>query len=182
MSKLQNLFGPHHGLDERSVDALVKALERKNLPGFDYLEYKQSLDALANMGLNGETAYKSAYATATVLGLTKDKLLQTAEHYKKVLMDEKTQFEASMQRHLEQRVESKRKEVELLKKKVEEYRQKIQQLEAQIASSEATIDQADAEIQSARERIHSASENFDYTLRSILNNIDQDIEHIRMYL
>ncbi len=182
MSKLKDLFGQHHGLDERSVEALVKALERKNQPGFDYLEFKQSLNALQQMNLQGETAYKSAFATATVLGLTKEKLLETAAYYKRILQEEQKQFETSMQRYLQQRVESKLKEVEVLKKKVAEYQEKIKQLETQITNSQQTIDEADANIAAEREKIDSTKENFDFTLRSIMNEIDKDIEDIQSYL
>lgn len=182
MAKLKDIFGPHHGLDDRSVEALVRALERKNLSGFDYLEFKQSLNALRSMDMEGETAFKSAFATATVMGLTKEKLIETANHYKRVLTDEQKQFEASMQRHLQQRVESKLKEVEILKRKVAEYQEKIQQLETQISTSQQTIDEADSNIASEREKIESTKENFDFTLRSIMNEIDKDLEDIETYL
>lgn len=179
---LKDIFGQHHGLDSRSVEALTKALEKKNLPGFDYLEYKQSLDALTQLGIDEATAFKSAFATAATMGLTKEKLLQTAQHYKKVLLEEKTQFDNSVQRQLEQRVEGKRREVEMLKKKVAEYQQKIQQLEAQIRSSQETIDQADATIAEAREKIEGAKDNFDHTLQSMINDIDKDISNIQTFL
>ena len=44
---LKNIFGSHHGLDQKSVDFLINALEKNNLPGFDYIEFKQALSALS---------------------------------------------------------------------------------------------------------------------------------------
>ena len=75
---LKNIFGNDHGLDEKSVDYLTSALAKNNLPGFDYLEFKQSLAALADLGMDEPTAIKSAFATASTVGLTKDKLVKTA--------------------------------------------------------------------------------------------------------
>ena len=75
---MKDIFGTHHGLDERSMESLVGALERENLPGFDYLEFKQALERLQAMDMAEETAFKSAFATASTMGLTKDKLLKTA--------------------------------------------------------------------------------------------------------
>ena len=72
---LKSLFGATHGLDEKSLNFLVKALEKNNLPGFDYIEFKQSLGSLLSMDMLEETAFKSVFATATSVGLTKDKLL-----------------------------------------------------------------------------------------------------------
>ena len=74
-SKLKSIFGNHHGLDERSINVLTKALENANLPGFDYLEFKQSLAALTQMNMDEAMAIKSAFATASTMGLTKEKLL-----------------------------------------------------------------------------------------------------------
>ena len=179
---LKVLFGKHHGLDGKSVDFLTKALEKNNLPGFDYIEYKQSLGALGNMNMDEETAFKSAFATASTVGLTKDKLLKTAEHYKKILSKEKEQFDAALQKQMVQRVSSKQQEVEKLRKQIEDYKAKIAQLQEKIDKSQHTIDTADEHIQNAKEKIVSTKENFEYTLTSIVNQIDQDIENINRYL
>jgi predicted RNase H-like nuclease (RuvC/YqgF family) len=175
---LKDVYGNYHNLDERAMDALVKALQRENLPGFDYLEFKQSLDALYKIGMDEDTAVKSAFATASTVGLTKEKLLKTAQHYKKVLLDEKASFEQSMQRHLQQRVQGKLEEVEKLKKKVTEYQAKIEQLQAQIAKYNTTIEQADSTIAADKERIEATRAGFETTLQSIVNDIDRDIERI----
>lgn len=175
---LKDVYGNYHNLDERAMDALVKALQRENLPGFDYLEFKQSLDALYKIGMDEDTAVRSAFATASTVGLTKEKLLKTAAHYKKVLMDEKQSFDQSMQRHLQQRVEGKLEEVEKLKKKVTEYEAKIEQLKAQIVKYNTTIEQADSTIAADKERIEATRGGFETTLQSIVNDIDRDIERI----
>ncbi len=180
--KLKNLFGDSHGLDEKSVDFLTNALNKSNLPGFDYLEFKQSLAALMEMDMEESIAIKSAFATAATVGLTKEKLLKTANHYKKILNDEKSQFDAALQKQMKQRVESKLAEVEKLKKQIEEYRAKIKQLEEKIAASQSTVDNADEIIQADKEKIVSTRDNFEHTLQSIVNQIDRDIENIDKFL
>ncbi len=179
---LKQLFGDAHGLDERSVEFLTKALEKNNLPGFDYIEYKQSLGALTAMNIDEMTAFKSAYATAATVGLTKEKLLKTAEHYKGILNQEKAQFDAALEKQIQQRVKSKQDEVAKLKKQIEDYQAKIQQMQAKIAEHEAIIGSADEDIRSAMEKIESTRENFETTLRSIVNEIDKDVENINRYL
>lgn len=179
---LKTIFGDHHGLDEKSISFLAGALAKSNLPGFDYLEFKQSLEALNRLGMDEETAIKSAFATAATVGLTKEKLLKTAQHYKSVLNTEKQQFDAALQKQIEQRIKGKATEVAKLKKQVEEYRAKIQQLEAQIAKSQETIDHADEHIQNAKSKIEATRENFEHTLQSVVNQIDKDIENIKKHL
>ncbi|MCB0678879.1 MAG: hypothetical protein KDC30_19420, partial [Saprospiraceae bacterium] len=122
---LQSIFGQVTGLDDKSIQFLTQALSKNNLPGFDYLEFKQSLSALAALNMDEVTAFKSAFATAATVGLTKDKLLKTARHYKNVLDQEKKQFDEALQKQMNQRVASKRSEVEKLKQQIVDYQAKI---------------------------------------------------------
>lgn len=179
---LKTIFGKDHGLDDKSVEFLTKALEKNNLPGFDYIEFKQSLAALSSMNLDEETAFKSAFATASTMGLTKSKLTDSAAHYKKVLIKEKSQFEVAMQNQLKQRVDGKVKEVEKLKAQIVKHQEKIQQLQQQIDQYQHTIDGADAQINEAKEKIEGTKQGFDTAHQSILNQIEKDINNINVYL
>ncbi len=179
---LKNIFGNVTGLDDKSVDFLVNALQKGNLPGFDYLEFKQSLGALSELHMDEGTAYKSAFATASTMGLTKEKLLKTAEHYRQVLNQEKVQFDAALQNQMNQRVKGKQDEVALLKRKIEEYKAKVVELEKLISQSQATIDHADEDIQQSLEKIERTKESFEFTHRSIINQIDIDIQNIQQLL
>ena len=179
---LKKVFGNTHGLDEKSVEFLTNALEKNNLPGFDYIEFKQALAALAAMDMDEAMAFKSAYTTAATVGLTKAKLLETATHYKSILSKEKGQFDRAMENQIQQKVAGKREEVEKLRKQIVAHQQKIAQLQEQIAKFQNTVDNADAEIDAAREKIESTQKGFEYTHQSILNQIDKDIENINKYL
>jgi predicted RNase H-like nuclease (RuvC/YqgF family) len=180
--KLGSIFGDDHGLDEKSVKFLTSALEKNNLPGFDYIEYKQSLAALSNLDMPEEMAFKSAFATAATVGLTKAKLLKTAIHYKKILDTEKKQFDMALEKQMQQRVGSKITEVAKLKKQIEAFKAKVAELEGKMESSQKIIDSADADIQEAKEKIEGTRESFETTLKSLNNAIDQDINNIEKYI
>ncbi|MEZ4986741.1 MAG: hypothetical protein R2795_17175 [Saprospiraceae bacterium] len=179
---MKDIFGSHHGLDERSMESLVTALERENLPGFDYLEFKQSLGRLQDLNMEEEMAFKSAFATATTMGLTKDKLLKTAAHYRQVLEKEKTSFHDALQKQVKAKVEGKRKEVEVLKQKVKEYDAKIEELMRLKVQAEQTIASSDDAIASAQAGIEDVRERFETTLKALLNQIDSDVEDINRIL
>lgn len=170
-------------LDQKSVDFLIHALEKNNLPGFDYIEFKQSLATLAKMvELDEPTRYKSAFASAMALGLDRQKLLASAEHYKKILSSEKVQFDAALQKQIEQRVSAKKVEVEKLRRQIEEYQTKIKELERKIQETHLTINQQDDLIQSAMEKIETTKNGFESTLVSIMQEIDNDIQNIIKHL
>lgn len=175
---LKKIFGEHHGLDDRTIEFLTKALEKNNLPGFDYLEFKQSLGALAAMNLDESIAIKSAYATASMMGLTKEKLLQTATHYITVLNKEKQQFDAALEKQVQQRIKFKQDEVQALRKSVEEHKKTIADLQVKIEEAIKIIEAADAEMSEAREKLEGTKKNFEFTLQSIINQIEKDIEQI----
>jgi chromosome segregation ATPase len=179
---LKEIFGDTSGLDTKSIESLTNALERNNLPGFDYLEFKLSLAKLASMNLPEETAYKSAFVTASTVGLTKEKLLTTGQHYKKVLLDEKEQFNMALQGQLQKRVNNKQEEVLKLKAQIQAWQEQIVNLQNQIAKSQATIDDAGNQIDAEMKKIEATKGNFEHTHQSIMNQLDLDLTNIQRYL
>src|SRR5258705_117865 len=83
--------------DQRIMTALLKAIEENNMDGFDFLEFKNSLKALSQMSLDEATRFRSAFATASTMGVTVPKLLESVDYYKKVLIAEKDKFNKTLQ-------------------------------------------------------------------------------------
>jgi len=179
---LKDLFGDHHGLDSKSVVFLMKALEKNNLPGFDYIEFKQALSALSKMDMDLGTAIKSAFVTGSTVGLTKEKLLESALHYAKIIAEEKVQFQKAVEKQIQQKVGGKLKEVEKLKKQIKDHQEKIKQLQAQVEKFQKTVDSADSQVETATEKIKATQSGFEQTHRSILNQIELDIANFEKYL
>ena len=180
--ELKSIFGKEGNGDEKSLDFLTNALQKNNLKGFDYLEYKLSLGRLSDMGMEDEIAYKSAFATATTVGLTKEKLVSSAQHYKQVLAQEKQQFDLALKNQMDKRVKSKKAEVEKLKSQISAWQQQISQLQDQIVKSQATIDGADQNIQAEMDKIEKTKTSFENTHQSVLSQIDEDLGNIQQYI
>lgn len=178
---MKAIFG-NGDLDEKSVNFLIAALEKNNLPGFDYLEFKLSVGKLLQLGMDEETAIKSAFATASTVGLTKEKLLQTGKHYLEVLANEKKQFDQALKKQLEKRVNSKKSEVEKLKAQIGKWEEEIKKLQENIAKAREIIDKADSHIKAEMTKIDTTRNNFEATHKSILSQVAQDLENIEKYL
>jgi len=181
-NNLKPIFGGSHGLDPKSIDFLTNALAKSNLPGFDYLEFKLAMTKLSEMQMDESTAIKSAFATAQTVGLTKTKLIDTANHYKNVLQKEHDQFGQALENQIQKKVAGKQKEVEKLKAQINKHMEKINQLQAQVDQYQATIDGADQEIMEAKSKIETTKDGFEHTHQSILNQIDKDIQSFNKYL
>ncbi|MBB4078408.1 peptidoglycan hydrolase CwlO-like protein [Lewinella aquimaris] len=167
------------GTNNRFANALMKALEKRNLEGFDYLEFKQSVGRLTDIGMDLDTAINSAFITGSSVGLTKEKLIKTAGYYAEVLQDEKAQFMRSLEKHLVDNVEGKAKQTGELKKKIANWETKIEQLRQQVEAARQQIDAADAQIQAARTKAEENQKGFEEALEVITTTINQDLDNIR---
>jgi len=172
---IKHLFDPEDKLDQRSVEFLTNALASSSQQGFDYLKFKSSLQQLEALNMDQTTAVKSAFATAGTVGLSKDRLIHSSEHYRKVLMQEKEQFEAAMRSQLEKRVSNKEDETEYLKEKIIEYKQKIKELQENIASYESKVNSADEAIEQEKEKIRSTQEKFVDAHGAFIKALDEDV-------
>ncbi len=179
---MKNLFGENHGLDEKSIEFISKAIENANLPGFDYLEFRMAVDNLKNMDLDEATAFKSAFATARTMGLTKEKLLETAAHYKGILLKEKEQFDVASAKQQDIKVGANLQQVAELQKEIGDKELKIKQLQAEVDTARGKIRTLDFERDGAAAKIEEAKTKYLFTHQSIFNQMEQDMANIQKYL
>ena len=179
---MKNLFGENHGLDEKSIEFISKAIEKANLPGFDYLEFRMAVDNLKRMNLDEAIAFKSAFATASTMGLTKEKLLETAAHYKAVVQKEKEQFDAASAKQQDMKVGANLQQVAELQRVINDNEAKIRQLQSEIDTARGKIRELDFERDGAAAKIEEAKTKYLFTHQSINNQMEQDMANIQKYL
>lgn len=182
MEKLIAIFSKLPNVDGKSAKYLVDALAKNNLPGFDYLEFKQALEALEALNIDENTAFQSAFATASTMGLTKGKLLETANYYKKILTNEQKKFEQALQQQTKLQIAGKSKEIVDTQTVIQQKKQEIQRLQEQIDRHYIAIEEAQKQIEGSKEKIFSAKENFESTYQVIDGELESDIEKIKTIL
>jgi len=169
-------------LDQRIFDSLQKALEENNQQGFDFLEFKNSLQTLASIIPDEATRYKSAYATAATMGLTVDKLVQSAKFYQSVLTRERENFDKAVLQQVDLNVTAKQKEVERLQALIQQKAEQIKKLTEEIAAHQEEMGKAQGIITEAATKIETTKNNFHFTLDTVMNQIQNDITNIERYL
>ena len=177
-NKISNLFIQSEEIDPKSMDYLVNALESNNQKDFDYLEFKQSLVAMAAFNMENELAMKSAFATGTTVGLTKESLLQSADFYKSILQKEKAMFDAALKKQNDQRVESRKNDQDKLTQQITRNKDLINKLQAEINENQKNIDNIDKEIADNIGKIEQTRYKFEHTFAEVINQINQDITNI----
>lgn len=181
-NNLLSVFIDTDNMDAKSAKFLVGALEKNNITGFDYLEFKQALDALTKMNMDESMAFKSAFATASTMGLTRAKLLETAQYYKKILEQEKGQFQKALQQQVQKQIAGKEHESKSLILTIEQKQKQIARLQAEIEKHKARITDIKTQIDSAASKINATKDNFEVTFDKITEQIDQDLRKIEQYL
>ena len=180
--KISQLLGLGGSADQKSVDFLESAIIKQTQPGFDYLKFKQSLEQLASLKLDAATALKSAFATASTMGVTKDSLVQSARHYLTILGEEKKQFDQALNNQVQQRIDSKKSELQNLQQQIEDHKRQIAKLEKQILEFQDKIARSDEEVVEAKASIDQTKSKFENTYQQFVTAIEQDITAIQQNL
>lgn len=169
-------------VDQRIFESLEKAMEENNQQGFDYFEYKNSLKTLAGIIPEESTRYKSAYATAATMGLTVDRLLESAAFYQTVLEKERDNFTRAVNQQVDLNVTAKQKDAERLQTLIAQKAEQIKRLTDEIAMHQEELAKAQGVITEATTRIEATKNNFHFTLEAVMNQIQVDIQNIQRYL
>ena len=116
------------------MEILLAAMDKNNLDGFDYLEFKQSLKSLEKMPMDEATRYQSAFAMAKTMGATPEQLVKTAGHYIAILQQEEKKFGQAVAAQRSRQIggrENQIKQMEAgIKQKAEHIKKLTQEIEA----------------------------------------------------
>jgi chromosome segregation ATPase len=181
-TEIKKTLGITDDFDKKSADFLATALGKATSKEFDYMKYRQSLNAMQELKLDEPTSFKSAYAAARSMGVTKDGLVNSARQYLSLLMNEKTQFDTALNNQIKERVGAKHDEVVKLQQGIEQMKQKIREFESKISEFQNKIDTADDDVVSAKQKIQETKERFESAFKAFTDVISKDIERINQYL
>ena len=179
---LLKLFEIDSTIDERSAAFLTKAIVDNDLPGFDYLEFKKATAALKEMDMDELTAVRSSFKTAEIAGLSKQKLLQAAEHYLKVLDKEKNQFSEAMKNQYQVKVETKKERIDFLKGGLLDGQERIKKIQAKLAELEQELQLTQSELNTAMDSLKQTEQKFIQAYESLHERINKDIRNFNEIL
>lgn len=169
-------------VEERFIDVLLQAMERANLPGFDYLEYKRALENLEPMGLDDANRFKAAYAAAQSMDVTPKQLIDSANHYLRALQQEQEKFTKAMNGQRDAQVTQRQSHLQQLADSVTQQEAKIKRLEEEIARTRARQAQMLKTIGDSEARIFATAGDFRKTYETITDNIAADVAKMQEYL
>jgi len=167
---------------DKFYEILFGAMETNNQPGFDYLEYKKSLQTLAKMPMDEATRYSSAYAAAQAMGVSSQALNDSAQFYLNVLKTEDAKFQESVNAQRQKQIGSKEKAITDLDATIKAKGEQIAKLTQEIAVHQEDMGKMKAEISEAVVKIETTLSDFHATYSDLIGQIGQDVENMKKYL
>jgi len=168
--------------DSKIVDALLGAVEKANLEGFDYLEYKKSLQSMKKMSMSEEMMYQSAFATASTMGVTLDKLVETAQYYLKIMDKEMHAFGETVARQNNQMVVQRKEQNLLIEDNLKQKENQIEMLQKEIVALKEKQTKLKGEIDQASTKIEQTKANFEKSFLNLKEQFESDIVKMNKYL
>lgn len=182
-SKPTNSKTPVSGKPEpKFVNVLLKAIEANNEEGFDYLEYKQSLQNLSAMDMDTQTKYQSALAMAKTMGVTSSKLISSAKRYVRVLEAEEGKFNQALANQKAKQVQGRQDKIQAYEKAIIDHETQIQKLQKEIEKHKSALEKVKSEIDAASNKVETTHQSFAVAYQSVKNQIVGDIQNMEKYL
>ncbi len=164
--------------DQKIFDSLIKVLEDKNLPGEDYMEFMEALQNMKNIQLDESVKMQTVLATLSTKGLSKQKILESADFYIKVLEDEKNKFNEALKQETAKQVESKQKEIKDLEEQNKAKADQIAQLTSEINQNQQQITKVKTLLDEASLKIKATENNFIFTFEAVISQIKNNSNKI----
>lgn len=168
--------------DPKFVEILLKAIEENNLEGFDYLEYKSSLQSLSKMNMDDATKYQSAMAMAKTMGANKNKVIQSANHYLLILSKENDKFQAAVSAQKSKITQDQESGIKNIELSIANKRKQIEQLNKEIEIDTKKLEDMRHNINSSTSKISETTSKFNYAYKIVSQQIADDMKNISSYI
>ena len=171
-------------VDRKFVAHFVDLLEKANLPGPDYFEYKQALQSMEGLGLGEEKQFQAAWASFKAMGGAKETtiLKSTADQYLAILDKDRTSFLKDVEKTINDRVGSLQQENKKLEESNLAIAQEIANLQKKLDDNKNRLGQIAGEITEQSAKINVNKDSFEITYKSFVDQINSDLNKINQYL
>ncbi len=169
-------------VNHKFLELLFNALEENNLDGYDYLEYKKSLQYLKKMDMDEKTRYQSAFASARPMGATKKVLLDSAKFYIDILAKERNQFEEAFQNQSKKQILGNEKKKKALAQSIKQQEQKILEIQKDIEKKKVELAEIEEKLKTASVKVGKTKSDFMSSYEYLVNQIKSDATKINGFI
>ncbi|KAA2245558.1 hypothetical protein F0L74_06275 [Chitinophaga agrisoli] len=157
-------------------------LEKANLPGPDYFEFWKMMETLEAHVPDEKTRMAAVFATLSIQGLTKPKLLETAAQYKQIVAQDRAEFDKAANDKAVQEVQGRQIQLVNLEKTVAQHAETIKKLTEEITAAQAQMKEVEAAITEHEQKIASGRQSYQLASDAMINKIETDLQKIQTSL
>jgi hypothetical protein len=169
-------------VDEAMAKILEDAILEANIPGFDYIEFRDVLANMSTLGLPEPKMFQAAFASAQIAKVTKTQLLEAIDFYLKVITAKSKEFEDYVAGLRATEVSGKDQEIADLETQIEDDAAKIQELTAAIGERRQKQDAIRMGKAQADLDINNKTAAFEATKAVIVGKLNSDRSKIDTYI
>lgn len=162
-------------IDPGIRDMLQQSLQENKLNGFDYLKFISAVEESKSTGVPEDARFKMTFSTAKQLGVDKNTLLKSGNHYIEVLAQDESDFNADCAHYEKSEVESRATKLASVESTIASLSSQLSQLN----QDRATLAH---ELEQEKSKLESKKAAFRTTLESVRTTIQANIDKINQYL
>ena len=121
---------------EKYFDTLF---DKANFPGPDYYEFYKTMETLEAHIPDEKARLSATFASLSIQGLTKNKLVETANKYTEIIASDKVNFENALNEKLKSEVGQRQNQLHDYEKKINKNAEQIQLLTKEISEAQAFV-------------------------------------------
>lgn len=156
--------------------------EKTNLPGPDYFEFWKTMDTLETHIPDESARMQAVYASLKIQGLNKQTLITTAGQYRDVVLQDKANFEAAVQKKSSAEIAGRQSEIAQIEQQNGERLRTIEQLRQEIEASSKRLEQLQQEIEVEQVKIENAQRGYSAACSAMVSKIESDMERFQRIL
>lgn len=177
---------PQQVLNAEEFDKFEKHFEKlfdqANLPGPDYYEFMKMMETLEAHIKDERARLSATYASLTIQGLTKEKLVETATKYKELISQDKAQFEKIANDKSEKEIGQKRKDLQSLEETILRHSEMIQKLTKEITDAQGAMGKLKTTIAEEEGKLARNKQGYMLACEAMMRKITDDITKIQTTL
>jgi hypothetical protein len=150
--------------------------EKANLPGPDYFEFSKMCQAMKT--LTEDVKFPAAFGGLQVQGLTKEKLVESANHYIMIIEEDSSKFNTAIDQKILAEVQNKRLTVENKRKSILEREEMIKNLQQEIEKESLEISRLEAEALDQEQKANHKATTYKAACEARKAMINSDLQKI----
>lgn len=161
--------------DEKFVNMLMEAIAKNNIPGQDYFEFKQTLEAMNSLPGDERTKILTIFTMFQLQGCKKETLVSSIDKYVGIVQSESEAFNEELDAQRNGLVTAPLTQID-------EARRKVEDLNKQISDLNTFIITTSQEVQNSELKLQMTETNFKKSVEKVIGLLLSDKEKINSYI